>query len=375
MDINTLKTFIDTHPIPVSVNSDGFLEIIRKQHHENINSSIYAHFINCSEEAVSSAFIGALVKLIKEKSGKEFTLTDVFAQTEVDTGLGRIDILIREKSGNQTIIIENKIYHHLDNDLLDYWNFVKVNEKEKVGVLLTLNKHQTDLEYGYINITHSEWITEVKNSLNISELPLNYQVYVSDFIRTIENLSTSYAMNESAKFYFEHAKQMLSAQETVYEAHAFLNNQFEIVASELGWATHGSSAEWRNIWDAKNDIDTYLTFKTDGLLKGYKKLTIYIEINREDKDREIEIEEKIVNNPQVQKKYKGKPEGSFLPLLCKDYLLTDIELENLGQTLFTKIREDFGNVLVEIIEFLYPDKNISEWKQKFQMSAIQNVNG
>lgn len=59
--------------IPESEKSNiGFLEIIKKQYNETINSAIYAHFINADENLVRDLFLNALTDLIEEKTDRLF---------------------------------------------------------------------------------------------------------------------------------------------------------------------------------------------------------------------------------------------------------------------------------------------------------------
>ena len=66
--------------------------MIKKQYHENINSNIYAHFLNVPNEEISGLLLNSLLDLILTKSGKELKMTSFFAQTEVTTNAGRLDI-------------------------------------------------------------------------------------------------------------------------------------------------------------------------------------------------------------------------------------------------------------------------------------------
>lgn len=43
------------------------------------------------------------------------------------------------------------------------------------------------------------------------------------------------------------------------------------------------------------------------------------------------------------------------------FLLTKIEF------VVEKVREDFGDLFVQIIEYVYPDKDISAWKENLQV--------
>ena len=71
MDLNNLKCFLESETIPVIKNKIGFLEIIRKQHYETINSNIYAHFLSCDIDEVRSLFLDALLSIIYDKSKKQ----------------------------------------------------------------------------------------------------------------------------------------------------------------------------------------------------------------------------------------------------------------------------------------------------------------
>lgn len=368
MSLAVLHTFLNADPIPHTKRHLGFLEIIGKQHHENINSSIYAHFINASNEHVRNLFLESLTDLVELKSGKSFQLLDPMARTEVSTGSGRIDILVEDRRGEKALIIENKIYHWLHNDLMDYWQHVKISEDNKVGILLTLEPQEIvgeELKDKFINITHLEWINAVSERWVPGELPENYRVYISDFMHTIRNLSTLYQMNESSRFYFRHAEAIQRANATMYEAHTFLNNQLQRTADKLGWSLYGNAIEWRNIWDAENEIDTFLTVVTKELLEGKMSVMIILELYREDIHKENELRLKFADHPQIKDKTRGSGNNWYQHMLCKSYTLTEAELENLSDFLLKMIRLDFGKITVDIIEYLYAKKDISKWKDNF----------
>lgn len=346
-------------PVPKK-NNTGFLELIKKQYHENINSNIYTHFLNAPQQEVSSLFRNALLNLAFTKSGKEFNMTETFAQTEVPTKKGRLDILLSSSVDSGKILIENKLFHWLHNDLLEYWEYFTVPDDKKVGVLLTLEKHPIppNVVGKFINITHLEWINKLKENLVLENLPVKYQIYIGDFIQTIENLSKSYQMNEVTKFYFEHTEQILKANATISEAHKFLNNQLEYIANEIGWKTYGSSLDWRNFWDEQNHLDTYLTILTKDLLNGKMCFTLILELNRKDKERVDEIRTLLLDQKhgQYNPGSGGYARGSYLHFHGKTYQITINELEYFGKFVVQKIRGEFADMTLKVIEHLYPDK-------------------
>jgi hypothetical protein len=342
--------------------------MIKKQYHENINSNIYAHFINSTESEVRNLFLNALLDLIALKSPKKIQIFDAYAQTEVKTSTGRLDILIEGNIDSGKILIENKIYHWLHNDLKEYWDFFICPADKKIGVLLTLEKHPIpqEVEGNFINVTHLEWINQVKANFIESNFSLNYQVYISDFIKTIESLSKSYKMNEAAKFYFQHTNQVLKARDTISEAHQFLNDQFEYVASEIGWQTYGSSMEWRNFWDEHNHLDTYLTITTKELLNGKMFFSLILELKRDDKNKLEDVKNILNGHRQYNPDIPQFSKGDYLHFQIKHYSISIEELANFGQIVVDKIREDFTEMTLMVIEGLYPEKMKNfTWREKF----------
>jgi len=367
MNLIEIERFLNNHEIPVSKETIGFLEIIGKQHHENINSVLYAHFINCANEEVKRLFLDTLLELVNHKSKKTLSLSPPFAQTEVNTGKGRIDILISDPQKNNSIIIENKLYHNLDNDLMDYWQFVYSEDSQKVGVLLTLHSHPVpDHMIGkFVNITHLEWIELVKNRINYESLPQKYSVYISDFISTIENLTKKYKMNDSAKFYFLHAQKIIEANHTMLQAHNFIDNQLELIASSIGWETYGNSMDWRNFWDEENELETYLTIITKDLFEGKLGFTLILELYGKDLGRENDLRDHLRLHPQLNDKKRGFSFGSYTHFICKDYKLAEDELSCFADVVIKKIHEDFANITVMAIRYLYPNIEICKWEDKF----------
>ena len=371
MELKKLEEFLRTETIPVIKNKIGFLEIIRKQHYENINSNLYAHFLSCGINEIRSLFLDSLLSLISEKANKQLYFTNEKVSTEILTASnGRIDFVIEDFNTQNTIIVENKIYHELRNDLLDYWNHYKIDSSKKVGILLTLYPFKVPdiVEKEFINITHLEWINRIKENYTAEMLTGNYKVYVEDFINTIESLTLTNTMNESAKFYFEHAQQVLKANETLREGQVFLNNQLQEIASKIGWQTFGSDMNWRNFWDENNHLDTYLTIITRNIIEGKLNFRLILELNREDKKRLADVIAVFENHPQAIGNLNGYSKGTYVHFLSKDYTLTIEELANFADVVVAKIKDDFAEITIDVIKYLYPNTDISTFENQFAKS-------
>ncbi|MDG4813791.1 PD-(D/E)XK nuclease family protein, partial [Hydrogenovibrio sp. 3SP14C1] len=79
--------------------------------------------------------------------------TDFEIHTEYSTKEGRIDILLL--SSDSAIIIENKIYHHLNNGLREYSGYVEnkiANKNAVYGLVLGL-KEFNPKEENFVSLT------------------------------------------------------------------------------------------------------------------------------------------------------------------------------------------------------------------------------
>jgi hypothetical protein len=345
--------------IPIEPKKEiGFLEIAGMAHYENVNSRIYAYFLNQSNsKELSSLFLNALYELIIEKSSRSIELDDFSVTTEELTVLGnRIDITLNDQKGGRVIIIENKIYHILNNDLLDYWNHFKYSDENKVGILLTLYPY-THYEHSdkFINITHLEWTTRIKTNGLPYGLPDKIYTYLNDFFRTIEYLTKRSHMNEQTKFYFEHTQKILLAKQASDEANNFLIDQMNVLASKLSWETYGTGTGWRNIWDKNNHCDSFYTIYYQPLIDGHFKVSIIIELINEDMKNENHLI-KLLNEDELYKKMgRGISGKNYLQFAFREYELTLIELEVLADTLFNIIQRDFEPVMNKILAEFYPN--------------------
>ncbi|MCL7752449.1 PD-(D/E)XK nuclease family protein [Polaribacter sp. Z022] len=369
MEYSDLSNFFNENEIPIEEQKLGFLEIIKKAHNETINSNIYAHFLSCEDDEIKYVFLRALLEIIETKSEKELRFSNHYVLTEFSTDKGRVDIVVKDLIQPSTIIIENKLYHWLHNDLEEYWTFFNIPDANKVGVLLTLepNEIPSNVKGNFINITHWEWIEKIKDQLNFDLISNNaYKIYVTDFFNSIERLSTTYKMNDSAKFYFEHASQVKKANHTLNEGHKFMAEQYALIASKLGLETYGNDVNWVNIWDEDNVLDTYFTITNYDIMSGSgHKYKIILELNRKDKDRLDEVNENFKNHLQYKDKFRGESVGTYCHFLVKEYDISLEDLNSFANHVVDNIVSDFGEIFIAIINHLYPEKNIENWKYNF----------
>ncbi len=134
MDLQELQSFIDNGIIEVKQPETTIFDIAGFPHYENVNSNVYAHFLNPNEaHGLGTLFLDALQSLIGTRY--DFDFPEIYREYRV-ADQQRIDIVITDSHAEtntvtKAIIIENKLFHHLHNDLKAYYNYFSIEDKDK----------------------------------------------------------------------------------------------------------------------------------------------------------------------------------------------------------------------------------------------------
>ena len=274
-----------------------FLDIINRQTKENTISAIYAHFLDWrNSDKIAELFLSSLQELIKEKSTKDFNLVDYTVYTEYITkeNKGRIDIVIESKESKSVIIIENKIYHYLGNDLVNYWETFSYKYDNKVGIVLGLTNIPTGND-NFISITHLEWVTKIENIIKEDNFSKREKIHIEDFISNIKKVTNENIMNENIKFYLDHSEKIEQAIKFKDETARFVIAAINKTALHFGWEMYGNTLNYKQIWDKENDIRIFYTLFPDAIIKK-RELKIVFEIDgnaRDYYDKLIDVLENI----------------------------------------------------------------------------------
>jgi len=335
------------------IKPDTFLDLVGVQYHENTITQLYAYFLDRSNnKSVSDLFLNSLIDLITLKSSikERIEIDNHCCDLEEQTDKGnRIDLLIssqnintKKRDGIAAIIIENKIFSGLHNDLEDYYHSTKA--QTKIGILLTLRPHQIPPLYAdkFINITHVEWVTQIKANGLPTGLSINEYVYINDFINNMENLTDSNVMNQDARFFFEYSSKVLRAKQTYEAAYNYIISQLKILSEKLEWTFYGNSWNWRHIWDAKNQSHVYFSIILEKAVASEPEITIYLEIYKDALKMEAEFRQVLSDNNIYAYLEDDKiANNSWAHLAFKTYKLKMENLENLSTYLYEQIQKDF----------------------------------
>ena len=113
----------------------------------------------------------------------------------------RIDILLTDKKKSNAIVIENKVYHTLNNDLKLYKESVEAKDYDNVEVIvLGMSKYKLDR---YQSITHLELLDEIMKNIH-EYLPdaKPYHIYLlQEFYKNVKNHTNMIGKNETDFFF------------------------------------------------------------------------------------------------------------------------------------------------------------------------------
>lgn len=207
-----LKLLGEFESLPKEIRSESIFDIAGYPHYENVASNILAFFLNPNNEHGLGQLILSSLLNLSGASEKKQSNVQVSRESYTING-GRLDILI--ETDNQLIGIENKIYHHLANDLADYSEsldkWAQPNQLSVVKIVLGIRKEQES--FGFLCITYEELFSKVKERLGsyATTSSQKWLLYLIDFISTIEKLKgDDMEFNENDKFFIENEERVNS---------------------------------------------------------------------------------------------------------------------------------------------------------------------
>ncbi|MGQ3012143.1 MAG: PD-(D/E)XK nuclease family protein [Flavobacteriales bacterium] len=343
------------NPAPRTEFAPDLFSLSGFPHYEDVLSNWYAFFFRSDEQhGFGRLFVHALLDLIREKTANtpdSFMDRRVQCKREVQTDKGNyIDLVLYDEENdtntfNQAILIENKVYHFLHNDLKDYYESIKTADSaQKRGVLMTLWP-QSNLPPEYVNITHREFIKKVLLLLPQywGHAGEKYLIYLKDIEQNIQRLTSEMQMNTNIRFYFENTPKFHTMQEVAEDAAKFVYGQIEATARLLKLEPDGKQYDYRHIWQRGVDHIYYTVLLTD-FFKDGKTIHVALELwTKKALDlmaayntacADVHIGKDVI----MKTVYDGK--SNFHYYAFKTYTIEPEQIENLSEILATGIKED-----------------------------------
>lgn len=209
----------------------SILEIAGFPHYENVISNLLAFYFDFKEKhGLKDLFIKALFSSLN--LSKEYILSnEVNVYKEVLTKTNkRIDLII--ELDEYVLAIENKIFHTLDNPLNDYEDYMKFTypDKKRIGVILSIYPVKLKTRSFFKSVLYHKYCQSLSEKLGTYlTTSNNFQAsFVTDFIRTLNNLRNGSIMNnEVIEYMSNHYEEFVKIQEmlTIYfkEVHQKIN--------------------------------------------------------------------------------------------------------------------------------------------------------
>lgn len=357
MNLKALEEFLNHNVIPkIKRRPKTFLGIAKQPHYENVMSNIYAFYFTTTEvHGMQDLFVNSLLELINEsKLGaqkKVNAILDFEVDTEVTTKKnGRIDLLL--SSSEYAIIIENKVYHTLNNDLEDYWDSIAVTdnvEENKIGIVLSLYKLAVTHPH-FINITHLEFLKRVIQNMGnyLMVAKDKYVVFLKDFYQNTLNMSKSEMDSKELKFYFDNQTKIIEVKDFHFAVREHIYNQVEAVVNlidedlRLLKSKGEPSKRLRFLLSPKNK-NLMITVFFEQLLTPKKELFLMVELKNEllkNKERYSFIsfteQEKII----LRDTFYEDINATWCHFAVGHYILNEDNVANLSQFIAEKLEED-----------------------------------
>jgi hypothetical protein len=185
-----LELLQEFESLPSPEISESIFDIAGYPHYENVASNILSFYLNPNNEhGLGNLLLSSLLNL---SGGIESRQDVIQISREVSTkNGGRLDIVI--ETDNQIIGIENKIYHHLNNDLADYSDSIDewAKPKQLGAIKIVLSTRKEVESSGFVCVTYENFLQKIRDRLGeyISTSSQKWLLYLIDFINTIEKLS------------------------------------------------------------------------------------------------------------------------------------------------------------------------------------------
>jgi hypothetical protein len=212
------------------------MEISGYPHYENVCSNILKFYLDpTNEHGLNDLVLNSLLHLIdiNFQFDTEFEQIDIFREHRTIND-NRLDLLILTE--NYAIGIENKIFHHLHNDLTDYKNTVKsycYNSRKPIYIVLSLNKLTTNEEMekvnenDFVNVTYEQVFQNIKQNIgrHLNSSNISYINHLTDFIKSIENLTPKTMENKVLWTFFKNNTETI--QELTVSFNEYKNSLYQ----------------------------------------------------------------------------------------------------------------------------------------------------
>jgi len=242
-------------PIPkFEIIHPSLISVLRANSEINL-SNLLAYFFNGDYDShLKEVFLSSLIDCIDLGVEDDRFLNDIIDKgfenieiiKEYQTNTGRIDILIinnhKRNSEKSAIIIENKLYHEVNNDFDDYFYSVSndflIEPKNIAVVILSLKEYHSNTPSNMKNakVLHRDLKKSVLSELG-SDLNLLYDkssgLLVGEYLKHIDDLYLEFSSYGNVKCYRYYSEHRIIINKIVDNAKKHFLQDFGSISDEI----------------------------------------------------------------------------------------------------------------------------------------------
>lgn len=342
-NLSEIESFFKTLPQLPTREHTSF-DIAGYPHYENVISNYYEFFFTKDEKhELGVLFLKALLSLFPTQwiVPPELELGYTVKREETTEENGRRDISIRcnnvDESVGTAIVIENKIYHSLINNLKDYKN---TGKKNTFCVVLSLNTLKTQ-EDKVVCITHHDLLNRVLELIKEQSLtiPPKYEFILNDFITNLKNMTMdNLKANELISFYVANSNQFKQVETIKEQVINYLKNSLKLLEPNY---TYNSGGKYWIYLTPENSKNMWYTVDFEMLLenKSYK-IGLGVDKKAQEKVLKMKLQFPDLKNNNIR---SSGSSWAFVDERTYDNL-TEGEIQAFGDTVLKKLHEDWSNI-------------------------------
>lgn len=211
---------------------ETYFDICGYPHYENVVSNVLAFFFDpFKPHELKNTCVEALIQISNPEIENIDEVWEVEREVRTDKGTF-IDILI--KNDDYVVLIENKVYADLYNDLEGYLRFVENQfpQQRVIPIVLCLHTPSTVNAFGYKVITYEVFFQSLKTRLGnvIGQADLRYMQLLTDLIVNMEKLKEGTKMDDKfLKFVSDHDEELIDLVKKIKTYRDTLRNKVKEV--------------------------------------------------------------------------------------------------------------------------------------------------
>jgi hypothetical protein len=238
-----LQEFFDNHRLPTRPKRPTtFMDIMGYPHYENVLSNLYAFFFDLGgKHGLEDLFFKSLIQCYNQNIRDEPNIilesfTDLKIDREYSVDGKSIDILLR--SNELAVIIENKVYHYLANDLAAYRKTIEAKEKERtivIGIVMTLRKLNVRPSSNFVNVTHKVFLEKVLANLGgyLMSNETKYLILLKELNQNMINLTQNFMERGDLELYFRNVDHIKRAKRLRSGAINYIKDEIERAGTKI----------------------------------------------------------------------------------------------------------------------------------------------